>query len=180
LGEPKPPSTPTRSSRLRRRLTYVGWALLVLAGILLLLTHSPLTATFVLPRLSAALGARVNAESVRIQPGGLVILNRPRFTLESDTLSGPAAKAVFEEMFHTGRDPGPILQEKGLAQISEEDSLAGTVRAVLAANPQAVADYKKGKAQAVSFLLGQVMRRSRGANPAVVRQLLEKELATGV
>jgi len=100
--------------------------------------------------------------------------------VEKGTLSGPAAKAVFEEMFHTGRDPGPILQEKGLAQISEEDSLAGTVREVLAANPQAVADYKKGKAQAIAFLLGQVMRQSRGANPTVVRQLLEKELATGV
>jgi aspartyl-tRNA(Asn)/glutamyl-tRNA(Gln) amidotransferase subunit B len=100
--------------------------------------------------------------------------------VDRGTLSGPAAKAVFEEMFHTGRDPGPILQEKGLAQISEEDSLAGTVREVLAANPQAVADYKKGKAQAITFLLGQVMRQSRGANPTVVRQLLEKELATGV
>ena len=101
--------------------------------------------------------------------------------VEKGTLSGPAAKAVFEEMFHTGKDPGPILQEKGLAQISEEDSLVGMVRAVLAANPQAVADYKKGKAQAVAFLLGQVMRQTGGrGNPTVVRQLLEKELATGV
>jgi len=100
--------------------------------------------------------------------------------MDRGALSGPAAKAVFEEMFHTGKDPGPILQEKGLAQISEEDSLVGTVREVLAANPQAVADYKKGKAQAIAFLLGQVMRQSRGANPAVVRQLLEKELAREV
>ena len=101
--------------------------------------------------------------------------------VDRGTLSGPAAKAVFEEMFHTGKDPGPILQEKGLAQISEEARLVGMVRDVLAANPQAVADYQKGKAQAIAFLLGQVMRQTGGrANPTVVRQLLEKELARGV
>ena len=100
--------------------------------------------------------------------------------VDRGALSGPAAKAVFEEMFHSGKDAAAVMREKGLEQVSEEERLVGTVRQVLAANPQAVADYKKGKAQAVSFLLGQVMRQSRGANPTVVRQLLEKELAAGV
>ena len=101
--------------------------------------------------------------------------------LDRGTVSGPAAKAVFEEMFRTGKDAGVVLQEKGLVQISDGEELVGMVREVLAANPQAVADYRKGKAQAVSFLLGQAMRQTKGrANPAVVRQLLEKELAKEV
>jgi aspartyl-tRNA(Asn)/glutamyl-tRNA(Gln) amidotransferase subunit B len=101
--------------------------------------------------------------------------------VDRGTLSGPAAKAVFEEMFHTGKEPGLILQEKGLVQISDGEELVGMVREVLAANPQAVADYRKGKAQALSFLLGQAMRQTKGrANPSVVRQLLEKELSKEV
>ncbi|MBU2009475.1 MAG: Asp-tRNA(Asn)/Glu-tRNA(Gln) amidotransferase subunit GatB [Chloroflexi bacterium] len=96
-------------------------------------------------------------------------------------VTNTAAYEILTDMFLTLREPTRLMQEKGLAQISEEISLVGMVREVLAANPQAVADYKKGKAQAIAFLLGQVMRQTGGrANPTVVRQLLEKVLATGV
>ena len=142
-------------------------------------TRAKKVANWLLGEMSRLLNATSKeVQNCPVRPSQLVELLD---LVDRGTLSGPAAKAVFEEMFHTGKDPGPILQAKGLAQISEEDSLVGMVREVLAANPQAVADYKKGKAQAIAFLLGQVMRQTGGrANPAVVRQLLEKGLATGV
>jgi len=97
--------------------------------------------------------------------------------LEQGRLSGPAAKAVFEEMFHTGRKASEIMAEKGLEQISESAALDGTIAQVLEANPQAVADYKKGKKQALTFLVGQVMRQTRGrANPQIVSRILQERL----
>lgn len=80
-----------KRSRKRRRWAIFAWALVIFCVIFLLLTHSPLTARFVLPRLSALVGAKVTAEGVRIRPDGVVILNRPKFTLEAPGLSGPAA-----------------------------------------------------------------------------------------
>lgn len=80
-----------KRSRKRRRWAIFAWTLVIICVIFLLLTHSPLTARFVLPRLSALVGAKVTAEGVRIRPDGVVILNRPKFTLESPGLSGPAA-----------------------------------------------------------------------------------------
>ena len=127
-------------------------------------------------RLLNATGKEV--QDCPVRPAQLVELLE---LVDRGEVSGPAAKAVFEEMFRTGKDAGVVLQEKGLVQISDGDELVGMVREVLAANPQAVADYKKGKAPALSFLLGQAMRLTKGrANPAVVRQLLEKELAKEV
>ncbi len=83
--------TTKKRSRKRRRWAIAAWTLVIICVIFLLLTHSPLTARFVLPRLSALVGAKVTAEGVRIRPDGVVILNRPKFTLESPGLSGPAA-----------------------------------------------------------------------------------------
>ena len=70
------------------------------------------------------------------------------------------------------------MQEKGLAQISDADSVAPSVEQALADNPQAVQDYLGGKETAVRFLVGQVMRLTRGrANPGLVTTLLEERLA---
>jgi aspartyl-tRNA(Asn)/glutamyl-tRNA(Gln) amidotransferase subunit B len=97
--------------------------------------------------------------------------------VDTGTISGPAAKEVFEEMFHTGKSPDAIVAEKGLTQISDATAIEGMVRKVVAENPRAVADFRSGKQQAITFLVGQVMRATRGrANAAMVNELLKREL----
>jgi aspartyl-tRNA(Asn)/glutamyl-tRNA(Gln) amidotransferase subunit B len=83
---------------------------------------------------------------------------------------------VLEEMFATGKSLDEVVAARG-RQISDSDALAEVAREVMAANPQAVADYHAGKDRAVQFLMGQVMRRTRGqANPGKVTELLRVEL----
>lgn len=71
-----------------------------------------------------------------------------------------------------------VVQEQNLAQISDNGALEAIVTAVLAANEKSVADYKKGKTNAIGYLVGQCMRQSKGqGNPSILRELLEKALA---
>ena len=98
--------------------------------------------------------------------------------LDKGTLSGRLAKEVLPEMLKTGRTAGEIVRERGLVQISDESALAEMVDAVIAEHPGPVGDVKAGKDRAVAFLVGQVMKRSRGrANPELVNRLLRERLA---
>ena len=98
--------------------------------------------------------------------------------LDEGTISSKIAKAVFQEMFQSGRSPREIVAQQGLVQITASDQIAAAVDAVLAANPKAVADYQGGKEEALKFLVGQVMRQTQGrANPSLVNQLLTQKLA---
>ncbi len=98
--------------------------------------------------------------------------------MDDGTISVRMAKEVFPEMFDTGRSPGQIVEEKGLTQINDQDALAAAVREAIEANPKAVADFQKGKQNAVGFLVGQVMRATRGqANPQTANQLVAQQLA---
>jgi len=101
--------------------------------------------------------------------------------VERKTVSLSIAREVFAHMIDTGGgDPERIVQEKGLAQISDTSALESAVRQVIEQNPRPVEDYRSGKKQVVGFLVGQVMRATRGkANPQLVRQLLEKLLGEG-
>lgn len=97
--------------------------------------------------------------------------------IEKGTISGTIAKTVFEEMFNTGKHPEDIVKEKGLVQISDEGELAGIVRSILDSNQQSVADYKSGKDKAFGFLVGQVMKETKGkANPQVINRILKDML----
>jgi len=97
--------------------------------------------------------------------------------VEDGTITGSAAKAVFEEMFRSGKPPRTVVGELGLEQISGEDEIAAVVEKVIAANPKPVADFKAGKQEAIKFLVGQAMRETRGrANPAVLTELLKAKL----
>ncbi len=97
--------------------------------------------------------------------------------IDQGTVSGTAAKAVFEEMFHTGKRPTEVIAQRGLVQISDASALEEVAREVIATNAQAVKDFKSGKQQALTFLVGQVMRATKGrANPKLVNQLLRQEL----
>ncbi|MBI4287951.1 MAG: Asp-tRNA(Asn)/Glu-tRNA(Gln) amidotransferase GatCAB subunit B, partial [Chloroflexi bacterium] len=97
--------------------------------------------------------------------------------VDAGALSSTAAKAVFEEMFNSGESAAQIAARKGLTQVSQASDLDSFVEQALAQNHAAVVDYKAGKTQAVAFLVGQVMRLSRGrANPQVVTSLIKKKL----
>ncbi|SFS93230.1 Asp-tRNA(Asn)/Glu-tRNA(Gln) amidotransferase subunit GatB [Paenibacillus sp. 453mf] len=93
--------------------------------------------------------------------------------IEKGTISSKIAKTVFKEMLVSGKKPQQIVEEKGLVQISDEGAILGIVEQVVAANPQSVEDYKAGKQKAIGFLVGQVMKESKGkANPGMVNKLL--------
>jgi len=95
----------------------------------------------------------------------------------SGELSRPNAKEVLAEHLASGTTVGAIVEARGFRQISDAGALGGVIDEVLAANPAAVADYRAGKAQAVGFLVGQVMKATRGqANAAVVQGALRERL----
>jgi len=100
--------------------------------------------------------------------------------VEKGSVSGTSAKMVFEEMFNTGRQAADIISQQGLSQISDTGAIEGEVVTAIGNNPQAVSDYKSGKAAALKFLVGQVMRATKGrANPELVGELLKKKLEEG-
>jgi aspartyl-tRNA(Asn)/glutamyl-tRNA(Gln) amidotransferase subunit B len=89
-----------------------------------------------------------------------------------------SARQLLPTVYATGRAPAALVEEQGLAQVSDTAALEQTVREVLAAHPAPVADYRSGKLTAINFLKGQVMKASRGkANPSVVEELLKQHLS---
>ena len=97
--------------------------------------------------------------------------------IQNGTISGKIAKKVFAEMFETGKEANVIIKEKGLVQISDPDELKNIIKGVIEANPQIVEDYKGGKEKSFMFLVGQVMKATRGkANPQLVHQMLKEAI----
>ncbi|MED4957585.1 Asp-tRNA(Asn)/Glu-tRNA(Gln) amidotransferase subunit GatB [Paenibacillus macerans] len=97
--------------------------------------------------------------------------------LEKGTISSKIAKTVFKEMLQSGKLPQQIVEEQGLVQISDEGAIKAIVDEVIAANPASVEDYRAGKEKAIGFLVGQVMKQSKGkANPGLVNKLLVEAL----
>jgi aspartyl-tRNA(Asn)/glutamyl-tRNA(Gln) amidotransferase subunit B len=100
--------------------------------------------------------------------------------ISQGVISGISAKMVFEEMFKTGKDAASIIAWRGLSQISDAQQLEKAVSQVIEANAQAVADFKAGKTPALQYLVGQVMKATKGrANPEVVNELLKQKLEEG-
>ena len=97
--------------------------------------------------------------------------------VEKDVISGTMAKTVFEEMAKTGKEAKAIVDEKGLAQVSDTSEIEGIVDKILADNPSEVEAFKGGKTKLMGFFVGQVMRATKGkGNPKVVNQLLGEKL----
>ena len=116
----------------------------------------------------------IEVEDVKISPKHLAEMLG---LVDNGTISGPAAKAVLEEMFHTGKRASEIITEKKLSQISDSSEIREVVKQVMASNTGAVADYASGKEQALTFIIGQVMKATRGrANPGMVREIIIQEL----
>jgi aspartyl-tRNA(Asn)/glutamyl-tRNA(Gln) amidotransferase subunit B len=98
--------------------------------------------------------------------------------IDNGTISGKIAKTVFEDMAASGRMPQEIVAEKGLVQVSDEGALEKAIQEVLNANADQVEQYRQGKEKVFGFLVGQVMKTTKGkANPQVVNELLKKMLA---
>jgi aspartyl-tRNA(Asn)/glutamyl-tRNA(Gln) amidotransferase subunit B len=113
-------------------------------------------------------------ENLKFPPSAILELVN---LIEAKTLSSSAAQQVFAEMFETGKAPAAIVQEKGLAQVSDTGAIEKFCDEVIAANPSSVADYKAGKVAALNFLKGRVMKLSKGkANPTLAGEILEKKL----
>jgi aspartyl-tRNA(Asn)/glutamyl-tRNA(Gln) amidotransferase subunit B len=113
-------------------------------------------------------------EQVKVKPGDLIALVG---LVNAGKVNQNTAKAVFEEMYATGQQPFAIIERKGLAQISDADELAAIVERVLDENLEQVAEYLGGKEPLFKWLLGQVMKATRGqANPQIVHQVLKSAL----
>jgi aspartyl-tRNA(Asn)/glutamyl-tRNA(Gln) amidotransferase subunit B len=124
----------------------------------------------------------LNLAGIEINQAKIAPANLAEFLdlIDKGTLSGPAAKTVFEEMFHTGKPAGDIVAQRGLTQISDDSAIEEVVTQIVDSNPQAVADFKAGKEQASKFLVGQAMKATKGrANPKLVNEILRRKLEEG-
>ncbi|MGA9290802.1 MAG: Asp-tRNA(Asn)/Glu-tRNA(Gln) amidotransferase subunit GatB [Anaerobacillus sp.] len=97
--------------------------------------------------------------------------------IEKGTISSKIAKKVFKDLIEKGGDPEQIVKDKGLVQISDEGELRSIVSGILDENEQSIEDYKNGKDRALGFLVGQVMKATKGkANPPMVNKLIVEEM----
>lgn len=126
---------------------------------------------------SAVSAADMSLDACRIAPaqlGELVGL------IAEGRINGRQGKEVFAEMFATGKAPALIVEEKGLQQESDAGAIEALCDQVIAAHPKSVADFAAGKAAALNFLKGQVMKLSQGkANPAMAGDILARKLGGG-
>lgn len=96
--------------------------------------------------------------------------------IDSGKVSGKQAKELLDDVME-GKDPATVAKEKGLEQVSDTGAIEALVQEVLNQNAQAIEDFKAGKDRAVGFLVGQVMKKSKGkANPAMVNSMIQEEL----
>lgn len=123
--------------------------------------------------------AYMNAEQkelgeTALTPEGLTSMIK---LIQDGTISSKIAKKVFKELIENGGTADEIVKAKGLVQISDEGTLRTMVNEVLQANPQSIVDFKEGKGRALGFLVGQVMKASKGqANPQLVNKILAEEI----
>ena len=97
--------------------------------------------------------------------------------LDAQTIGGPGAKQVLEEVFASGAEPAEVVKAKGLVQVSDTGAIEAAVDQVLAASVAEVERYKAGNKKLMGFFVGQVMKAMKGkGNPAVVNQLLKQKL----
>ena len=135
-------------------------------------------ANWILSEFSRLLNAtNTEINNSKISPSALFDLLQ---LIHEGNISGTSAKLVFEEMFNTGSAAADIITQRGLSQISDTQVVREVVSQVIQANTQAVADYKAGKTQSLTFLVGQVMKATRGrANPKLISKLLREKLEEG-
>ena len=130
--------------------------------------------------LTVELLGRLNAEGGQIETSPLPPESLAELVglVEDGTISGRAAKEVFDKAFREGLSPGAIVERDGYVQVSDVSAIEDMVRAVLEANPAQVDQFRSGKTKVRGFFVGQVMKQSKGqANPKIVNQILDRLLA---
>ncbi|WP_346417416.1 Asp-tRNA(Asn)/Glu-tRNA(Gln) amidotransferase subunit GatB [Listeria welshimeri] len=129
--------------------------------------------------LRGEVSAYLNAEQKELNETGLTPENLAGMIklIEAGTISSKIAKKVFRELAQNGGDAEQVVKDKGLVQISDEGALRTIIGEILDNNEQSITDYKNGKDRAVGFLVGQVMKATKGqANPPMVNKLLLEEM----
>jgi aspartyl-tRNA(Asn)/glutamyl-tRNA(Gln) amidotransferase subunit B len=116
----------------------------------------------------------LDIEDIKITPENFAELIKIIYRGE---INSSVAQTVLGEMFEKGGDPSQIIEEKGLAQTNDEGELEKIAEQVIAENPKSVEDYQKGKENAIKFLMGQVMKVTKGkANPGIAMAILVRKL----
>ena len=116
--------------------------------------------------------------SIADSPVSAAALGELMDLLTDQTINGRIAKEVLEAMVETGEGPGAIVQARGLRQVTDTGAIDGAVQAVLAANPDKLAEYRSGKDKLFGFFVGQVMKAMAGrGNPALVNEAIKKALS---
>lgn len=117
---------------------------------------------------------QLELNDLKVTPESLAKMTK---LIEEGTLSSKLAKKVITELMKQGGDPEKIVKEKGLVQISDENQLREIITEILNENEQSIVDYKNGKDRALGFLVGQVMKKTKGqANPPMVNKILKEEI----
>jgi aspartyl-tRNA(Asn)/glutamyl-tRNA(Gln) amidotransferase subunit B len=116
----------------------------------------------------------INAGELRMRPDHLAQIIR---MVETKAITNNTGKELLERVENTGRDPREIVEEEGLTQVSDEDTLRAIVKGIINANPDQVASYKSGKTTIIGWFVGQVMRQTQGkADAQLARGILEELL----
>ncbi|GAI58028.1 unnamed protein product, partial [marine sediment metagenome] len=117
---------------------------------------------------------KIEIEKSPISPENLVEMLK---LIDKGVISGKMAKEVFEKMFKTGKDASQIVKESGITQITDEDELFEVVDKVIKENPKSIDDFNQGKEKALNFLVGQVMRYTKGrAKPDFVFEAIKQRI----
>jgi aspartyl-tRNA(Asn)/glutamyl-tRNA(Gln) amidotransferase subunit B len=134
-----------------------------------------LVANWVMGDFFAALNR--TGQTIETSPVSAASLGKLIDLMADSTINGRIAKEVFEAMVDTGNDPGTIVEEKGLRQVTDTGAIDTAVDQVLTANADKVAEYKSGKDKLFGFFVGQVMKAMAGkGNPALVNEALKRKL----
>lgn len=129
--------------------------------------------------LMGEVSAYLNSEQIELAQTELTPQNLAGMIqlIADGTISSKIAKTVFKELIENGGDAKVVVEKKGLVQLSDPAQLLPIIDEILDNNEQSVTDFKNGKDRAVGFLVGQIMKATKGkANPGVVNQLLQEEL----
>ncbi len=139
-------------------------------------SNAKAASNWIMGELSRVMNERgISVSEAPISPQALAGLIR---LIDKGTISSAIAKDVFAKMLESGRSADEIVQAEGLAQIGDESAIVSAIRDVLARNADAAAQYRAGKQQTFGFLVGQVMKATKGkANPKLANELLKRELA---
>ena len=115
--------------------------------------------------------------AIETSPIGAEALGELIDLISDKTINGRIAKEVFEAMLETGDAPGKIVAERGLKQVTDTGAIEAAIDAVIAANPDKVAEYKSGKEKLFGFFVGQVMKAMAGkGNPGIVNEIMKQKL----